>query len=62
LDDIYDLVGTKPWLAYISHEIVTRHGGRMWFESQEGKGSTFYFSPKFPRHFTFGQLCNKCKM
>ncbi|MBI2865444.1 MAG: HAMP domain-containing histidine kinase [Chloroflexi bacterium] len=29
---------------FISKEIVERHGGRMWFESAEGEGSTFYFS------------------
>ena len=29
---------------YISHEIVTLHGGRMWLESDAGKGSTFYFA------------------
>lgn len=29
---------------YLSREIITRHGGRMWFESVWGQGSTFYFS------------------
>ncbi|MCL5957964.1 MAG: ATP-binding protein, partial [Chloroflexi bacterium] len=29
---------------YISQKIVQRHGGEMWFESEEGQGSTFYFS------------------
>lgn len=29
---------------YLSHEFIARHGGRMWFESKEGVGSTFGFS------------------
>jgi signal transduction histidine kinase len=29
---------------YISRYLVELHGGRIWFESQEGNGTTFYFS------------------
>lgn len=29
---------------YISRNLVEKHGGKIWFESEENKGSTFYFT------------------
>lgn len=40
-------INTYPGLGiglYISHEIIKRHHGQMWFESRKGAGSTFSFS------------------
>jgi PAS domain S-box-containing protein len=38
---------TYPGLGislYIAHQIIQRHGGKMWVDSVEEKGSTFFFS------------------
>lgn len=52
-DQFYRVAGnlqhTYPGLGlglYISSEIIKNEGGRIWLDSDEGKGSTFYFAIK----------------
>jgi signal transduction histidine kinase len=51
----YGIGGTGLGL-YLSRALVEQHGGRIWFESVEGQGSTFFIAIPLPSEAALGDL------
>jgi signal transduction histidine kinase len=45
----FGITGTGLGL-FLSRELVVRHGGRIWFESVEGQGTTFFLTVPLAQH------------
>jgi signal transduction histidine kinase len=44
---------------YISRDIISRHGGKIWAESQPGGGTTFYIN--LPRTAVGAPAAERCE-